>query len=151
MTNDEFGAWQDNAVEGYAQDLATAQRVPLDDARRQAQTQFGRLLPDGLDTDSAWLLVVLDGDATRVGTLWLARHPEIPDAAFVFDIEIEQARRGNGFGRAAMLLAEDVVRAAGCTTLHLNVFGFNAPAKRLYDSLGYDVVATQMVKQLPPG
>ena len=107
------------------------------------------MLPDGLLTDSTWLLVVIDDTGDPVGTLWLGRHPHVASAAFVLDIEIAESKRGNGFGRAAMLLAEDVVREAGCTELFLNVFGFNTTAKRLYDSLGYDVVATTMSKPLP--
>jgi len=47
-----------------------------------------------------------------------------------------------------MVAAEDVVRRAGLSELGLNVFGFNEAARRLYDSLGYRVVATQMTKTL---
>ena len=47
-----------------------------------------------------------------------------------------------------MLAAEHLVGEAGITEIGLNVFGFNERARRLYDSLGYRVVATQMTKSV---
>ena len=67
------------------------------------------------------------------------------------DIEIHEPWRHRGFGRAAMVAAEQIVRDAGTGEIGLNVFGFNEPARRLYDSLGYRVVATQMTKRLETG
>jgi ribosomal protein S18 acetylase RimI-like enzyme len=69
----------------------------------------------------------------------------------VYDIEIHERRRHRGFGWAAMVAAEDLVRDAGIGEIGLNVFGFNEAARRLYDSLGYRVVATQMTKRLETG
>lgn len=67
----------------------------------------------------------------------------------MFEIEIGRQHRGRGLGRAAMSAAEDLVRAAGLSEISLNVFGFNAPARGRYDSLGYRVVSTAMTKSLP--
>jgi ribosomal protein S18 acetylase RimI-like enzyme len=39
-------------------------------------------------------------------------------------------------------------RELGATTIALNVFGHNATAIRLYDSLGYAVTAQQMRRDL---
>jgi ribosomal protein S18 acetylase RimI-like enzyme len=91
----------------------------------------------------------LDGDV--VGTLWVGpRDPETPDGPgwWVWDIEIVAARRGQGLGRRAMLLAEEIASGHGARTLGLNVFGSNAVARHLYESLGYEVMAMQMSKPL---
>jgi ribosomal protein S18 acetylase RimI-like enzyme len=66
--------------------------------------------------------------------------------AWVFEIEIEPAFRGRGYGRTAMRLAEDEARVRGMTSLGLNVHGHNAVARSLYESLGYEVTAMQMKK-----
>ncbi len=53
-----------------------------------------------------------------------------------------------------MIAIEGLVKEAGGTEIALNVFGFNEPARRLYDSLGYGVVRTVMAKTIqspPPG
>ena len=48
------------------------------------------------------------------------------------------------------LLDEDGqnVGDAGFNALALNVFGYNKPARRLYDTLGYQVISTQLSKSL---
>jgi ribosomal protein S18 acetylase RimI-like enzyme len=66
--------------------------------------------------------------------------------AWVFEIEIEPAFRGHGYGRAAMRLAEAEARSRGMTSLGLNVHGQNTVARSLYESLGYEVTAVQMKK-----
>lgn len=70
--------------------------------------------------------------------------------AWVFYVEVDEARRGSGLGRAAMVLAEEDARAHGATELGLNVFGPNTVARHLYESLGFEPTAINMVKQLRP-
>jgi RimJ/RimL family protein N-acetyltransferase len=47
-----------------------------------------------------------------------------------------------------MLLAEQECRQLGLRTLRLNVFGPNVVARRLYESLGYEITSQNMAKQL---
>jgi ribosomal protein S18 acetylase RimI-like enzyme len=47
-----------------------------------------------------------------------------------------------------MLAAEALLREEGKAAVDLNVFGFNTIARHLYESMGYEVVATQMTKKL---
>jgi len=70
------------------------------------------------------------------------------DSWFVFDVEIAKEHRGRGYGRAAMEAAEEWTRERGGTRVALNVFGPNLTARSLYDSLGYEVLATAMFKDL---
>ncbi|MGB9112731.1 MAG: GNAT family N-acetyltransferase [Acidimicrobiales bacterium] len=90
--------------------------------------------------------VVVDGD--EVGVLWLGLAGEEPDRWHVYDVEIDEEKRGRGFGRLAMLLAESFAREGGAATLGLNVFAFNKVARSLYQSLGYEESAIQMRKAL---
>jgi ribosomal protein S18 acetylase RimI-like enzyme len=48
-----------------------------------------------------------------------------------------------------MLRFEDEVRTRNFTRAGLNVFGDNAVARRLYESLGYHETARQLYKDLP--
>lgn len=148
MSDEEFRAWNDRAVESYAQDTARASGRPFEAARERATAQFTQFLPDGQRTPNTWLMTVCDDNGAAVGRLWVGPHPERSDLAYVFDIEIDESRRGEGLGRAAMIATEQLVRDAGIHEIGLNVFGFNEPAHRLYTSLGYRVVATQMAKPL---
>jgi GNAT superfamily N-acetyltransferase len=148
MTQAEFETWQEHEVEAYAVDIAEASGVPLGEARRRSAEQTAELLPDGLRTAGVHLLRILDAEGRPVGVLWVAPHPRRPAAGWVYDIEIDEERRGQGFGRAAMLAAEDVARSEGWTAIGLNVFGRNARARALYESLGYTVDSLQMTKVL---
>ncbi|MEP7180048.1 MAG: GNAT family N-acetyltransferase [Pseudonocardiales bacterium] len=148
MTEDEFSDWRPRSIESFASDLAQAMHRPLDAARPRAQAQFDEELSGGIETPGTWLLLILNEDSARVGTLWIGPHPQRPGAAYVYDIEIQETARRRGYGRAAMLAAEDLVRSEGINELSLSVFGFNDSAKRLYDSIGYRVLATQMTKLL---
>ena len=56
------------------------------------------------------------------------------------------AHRGRGYGKAAMLLAEEEARRHGLDRVALNVFGANEVARRLYRSLGYEENAVAMSK-----
>jgi ribosomal protein S18 acetylase RimI-like enzyme len=148
MTPTEFQEWQQHSISSYAEDIAKATEGSTEAALERAHKVFSELLPDGLDTKGTWLLTVLDESDRDVGRLWVGPHPERVGVAYVYDIKIHEPQRHRGFGRAAMVAAEDLVRAAGIGEIGLNVFGFNEAARRLYDSLGYRVVATQMTKRL---
>jgi ribosomal protein S18 acetylase RimI-like enzyme len=74
--------------------------------------------------------------------------PGRPNSAWVFDIEIDEAYRGKGYGRGLMEAAERELIGRGVTRLALNVFGYNTPAVKLYESLGFTVMSQQMAKPL---
>ena len=89
-------------------------------------------------------------DGQSVGWLWLALQSPRAEAGvgFIYDITIDEALRGRGYGRTAMQLAEDEARRHGLHALALNVFGQNAIARALYSSLGYAETSVQMRKEL---
>ena len=148
MSTEQFEQWQGRSICSYADDLAKATGWPLEVSLNKARKQFAELLPSGMDTDRTWVRLIVDEAGVEVGALWVGPNPERAGVAFVYDIEIMQERRGLGFGRAAMIAVQSLVKEAGETEIGLNVFGFNEPARRLYDSLGYRVVATVMTKTI---
>ena len=149
MTQDEYDAWAEPSTLAYAADLSKAHGTSLDESIERARQSLADLLPQGRETPDTWLLTVFDAAGVEIGFLWIGPHRDRADVAYVYDIEIAEAHRGRGLGRAAMQAAEDLVRAAGIDEIGLNVFGSNERARHLYDSLGYHVVATQMTKKLP--
>ena len=162
-TDAEYQQWRVASVETYAAEELAAGRVAADDAVASATRSYAELLPDGPDTKGSTLLRLVDGalahdpengapegGAPSVGWLWVShRAPRGPAGlAWVFDVEVDEHLRGRGYGRAAMLLAEQVARDIGATELGLNVFGRNHAARALYDSLGYTTTSLQMRKPL---
>ncbi|MEV7692685.1 GNAT family N-acetyltransferase [Microbacterium sp. NPDC089189] len=120
-------------------------------AEANAQRSYERLFPDGRPVAGHEVFRVLAEGDRPVGHLWLGPHPDaLGDVLYVWDIEIDDAERGRGFGRAAMTAAEERARERGARAIALNVFGFNATARALYESLGYQPTAIQMRKELSP-
>lgn len=148
MTADEYARWREAKLRAYAAEMVEAGLLDAESAERRAEEQHREFLPDGLATPRTHLLRVLDETGVAVGVLWVGPHPRKDGAGWVYDVEIEQHRRGEGLGRAAMLAAEELAREEGWTEIGLNVFGPNHLARTLYDSLGYAVVTTTMSKPL---
>jgi len=139
--------WIASSQADYVDDLLRAgddRALALAKAARAFEDYFaGGAAPPG-----HYVYDVTDG-GEPVGSLWLGPQPGgSTDAWWVWDIAIDAEQRGRGIGRLAMTLAEGEVRRHGGTTLGLSVFGFNAPARGLYESLGYQTRSIQMSKNL---
>ncbi|WP_282693606.1 GNAT family N-acetyltransferase [Streptomyces sp. CC208A] len=148
MTEEEFTAWEVRAREAFAQDWID-RGVPEAQARAKAEASHRELLPRGLAGPGTAIHVALVGGEV-VGHVWTAVRELEPgvSAGYVYDIEVGAERRGQGYGRALMLLAERVTREAGETLLGLHVFTGNTPAIRLYESLGYRTTYVNSAKRL---
>jgi ribosomal protein S18 acetylase RimI-like enzyme len=150
MTEDEVADFVTRTVDPYIEARITAGDHP-DDARRIADEQTEALFPGGTPAPGQRVYWVVDDDGTSVGSLWIGpRTPTRPEFYWVWDVAIDEAYRGRGFGRVAMTLAEEESRTQGATALGLNVHGHNVVARNLYESMGYQTTALQMRKSLVP-
>ena len=150
MTAAEFDAWAVNSVDGFVRQQVEAGLQPEEEARRDAVRIFGEQVPDGLATpDQHFLRVDEVGTGEPVGHVWLRlRRSGTEVEGYVFDVELLEAARGRGLGRATMQAAHELARSLGATVMRLNVFGSNGPAIGLYESLGYAVAAATMHRRL---
>ena len=145
----EFDEWLPRQVASYTEMITESGSLAPAEARQKAERDTALAFSAGAATPGQLVFRVLVGDGA-VGWLWLGLSAPDGDPlmAWVYDVEIDPAYRGRGYGRAAMLLAEAEARSAGMTSIGLNVHGQNAVARSLYDSLGYAVMAVQMKKPL---
>ena len=149
LRDDELPAFIDHGRDAYARDMVAQAGLTPEQAEQKAQNDWARLLPNGAVGPGHHLFAVEDEESgERVGDLWIAERSSDFEgtAAFVYSIEIAEAFRGRGYGKQAMLLAEDEVRARGISHIALNVFGGNEVARSLYRSLGYTETAVFMRK-----
>lgn len=149
MRPDEYPAFIAASKTGYAYDMVVHGGMLPAAAEKKSHDDHATILPDGLGTPGHSIFVV-EAEGEAVGHLWVAERgtPE-RRTLFVYGVEIDEAHRGRGFGRAAMLLAEGEAGARGIGRVELNVFGGNDVARGLYRSLGYVETAVQMGKDLP--
>ncbi|AGZ43927.1 GNAT family N-acetyltransferase [Actinoplanes friuliensis] len=150
MTPAEFDHWNESTVHELAAVNVAAGNWPADEAVDRARQSRLERLPDGVDTADMLFLLGLRPDSTPIGFLWIGlKHPRgVQDCAFLYFIEVTEAHRGSGYGRALLQAGEQAVRARGLSSLELNVFGANTRAVHLYETAGYTVVTQQMRKPL---
>jgi ribosomal protein S18 acetylase RimI-like enzyme len=139
VTADELAAYFASAVEQFAEETMQADSsLTREEALENSRDVHDQILPEGLETPGHDFLVALDAeDGRRVGFTWLFHEDR---AGFVYDVEVDEAERGRGYGRALMDRAADHMRDLGMEVLGLNVFGHNQVARSLYAALGYVVV-----------
>ncbi len=148
MRPDELPAFLEHSIVSYAQGIETQGGQTAEFARKKSEEDHAAILPQGLETPDHSLWIVEAG-GERVGLLWLAeRDSGGRRVIFIYDVEIDEAHRGKGYGRAAMQLAEEQAHAQGVGRIELNVFGGNEVARKLYLSLGYVETSVQMGKDL---
>lgn len=148
MRNEEFAVWLPLMRDRYAEDMIGHAALPPERARSKAVDDVERLFPGG-EPSPDQLVFVIEADGEPVGNLWLAdRDDSFQRAVFVYDIRVDESQRGKGYGRAAMVFAEEEARRRGHDRVALNVFGGNEVALSLYRSLGYDENAVSMSKKL---
>jgi ribosomal protein S18 acetylase RimI-like enzyme len=145
LREDEFETWRVRSRERYAADMVANAGMSPAAAAAKAERDGTTALPQGLATPGHHLFAIEDEAGAEVGTLWFAATAQ---HAWLYEIEVEETRRGEGFGRAAMEELEARGRALGLDRIELNVFGGNTVARALYRSLGYDETFVTMAKRL---
>jgi len=151
MTEQEFTKRLAVLIDRYADDLWESGRATPEQARDESLRQNNDLLPQGLDTDGM-LFFTAEADGQPVGWLWVGPTPRanLPEQSWIYNIEVDEAHRGKGYGRAMIKAVERELAERGFTKLALNVFGGNSVAINLYESLGFEVTAQQMAKPITP-
>lgn len=150
MSDDELPAFLPRGEEGYRRQLVDFAGMSEEDARAKATRDYAGLFPDGRVQDDHFLFVVeteLEGRA--VGYVVYALRAE-GRKAWLYELEIDEAERGRGYGREAMRLFEDHARARGVAEIGLNAFAGNDVARSLYRGTGYREQSVWMIKPLDP-
>lgn len=148
VTANEFPALLAASTADYAHDIEVHGGQSHEAAQQKADADTAAILPDGIAT-AGHAMFVVEADGEPVGRLWLAeRESGGRQVIFVYDVSIDPAYQGRGYGRATMLLVEDEARSRGINRVELNVFGGNEVARGLYRSLGFVETSVQMAKDL---
>ncbi len=150
MRQETYGEYLESSIAGYAKENIAAGRWPDEGAIERSRTEFNSLLPLGLATPDNYLYEIRNADDdVTVGYIWLAvivRHGI--RTGYVYDVEIKERYRRNGYARQAFLALEPIAAGLGVSGIGLHVFGQNTAAQSLYHQLGYAVTGINMQKQI---
>lgn len=148
MTDAQFQEFLAVSVPDYAAEMVVAGNWPAQGAEERARAEFRELLAHGLNTPNNYLWRIVDersGEA--VGHLWLCVREE-GRRGFVYDVEVYERFRRRGYGRQAFLAMEEIARDLGLIAIGLHVFAHNAPARALYQDLGFTERGIMMAKEI---
>ena len=149
MTQPEYEAFLERLVPEYAVDNVRAGYWSEGEALEKSRDAFERNLPQGLQTENHLLYTVHNGE-NAVGMVWMRVDLKSPTkSGFIFELYVNEKFRGKGYGRQAMLLIEEKARELGLKSIGLHVFAVNTVARKLYESVGYEVSSLNMTKKLP--
>jgi len=143
MDDGEFVAWLPRLRDEYAEDLVRDYGMSADAARTQAAAEI-----DG-HRSAEHSVFVIEVERESVGHLWLVeRRDAYQPTLVVYDIDVDEPYRGRGYGKAAMVFAEEEARRRGLTRIALRVGARNEVARNLYRSLGFEENDVAMSKPL---
>lgn len=149
MTATQFAAWHAQTVREYAAGHVEAGNWPAEESIERAEATIQRLLPAGTETPGHHLWSLRGPDGEHAGILWVGpREPPLPGALYIWDIAVDPAHRGRGYGRAALEALDAWARSHGYDRIGLHVFGSNGTARRLYQRAGYVETDVLMEKRL---
>jgi GNAT superfamily N-acetyltransferase len=124
MSAGEFQRYLKSAIPEYARAHVRAGDVDPKKALAKARAEYRGLLPKGVATRGQYLYAII-ADAKAIGMLWFEVHRRHGRRkAYLFDIRLDKAQRGKGFGR------------------------HNLVARGLYESCGYECRHVNMTKEL---
>jgi ribosomal protein S18 acetylase RimI-like enzyme len=129
---------------GYREQLVEFAGLSEETAARKVEADFTAEAPPGQ------FHAVERDDGTAVGLIRFAERDYLGEPhVFLYDLWIEPAERGRGYGKAAMVELELEAARRGASTIDFNVWGVNDVARALYRSLGYTERAVFMAKEIP--
>jgi ribosomal protein S18 acetylase RimI-like enzyme len=149
LRDDELAAFIEASRAEYVVGLIAHARMPEEFAQRKAERDLASVSGVASIPDGHSLYWIDDGDE-RIGRLWFEERPSprVGRVAWLNEVEIDKAFRGRGYGRRALDLLDEEVRARGIPEIVLNVWGGNDVARALYGSHGYFERAVEMAKEL---
>lgn len=148
MDREDFARRRGPLVTGYATAIASARRLPMPAAVAEAERSVAEQVSHGPATPGQLMRKAVAGGA-EVGWIWVSLPgPARPTMAWITDIEVDAEHRSRGYARAIIEAVEAELTGLGVPRLGLNVFGDNEPALRLYDRLGFQVIAQQRSRLL---
>ncbi|MEK4022964.1 GNAT family N-acetyltransferase [Bacillus sp. FSL K6-3176] len=148
MSQTDYDVLIEKAIKRYAEEKILAGTWGQEEAQKNAEEQFDRLLPEGLQTEDHELWNILHGEEA-IGWVWLCYDRDHPQhEGFIYNFILFEAYRGKGLAKQAMTALEEQAKSLGVKKLSLHVFAHNQIARSLYEKTGFAETGIYMSKPL---
>ena len=144
LTEASFKNYRSFSISNYAKDVALARDITSEEAMTRAEQSIQKFLPLGIQTPNHFLYTI-QFENQKIGYLWWGKDEN--GSAWIYDIYLEQAFRGQGLGRATLAAFEKDAKSKGYTKMGLHVFAHNKNAHALYLKFGLRETGIAMQKE----
>ena len=140
-----FEAYLEEDIQRYAQAHVEAGNWEPSQALEKSRKEHQQLLPDGLESRNQYLFSIIDASDQKLGILWVNIEN---GRAFIYDFRIDEAQRGKGYGKQALMALDEKLKSMNVESVSLHVFGDNFIAQELYKKMGFQITGIHMKKRL---
>jgi RimJ/RimL family protein N-acetyltransferase len=146
MEQKDFEPYLERDIREYAEEHIRNGNWKKEEALERSRKEHQQLLPDGLQSKNQYLFSIID-DASdhKLGVLWVNIEN---NQAFIYDFRIDEALRGKGYGKQALIALDEKLKSMNVQSIGLHVFGDNITAQELYKKMGYQITGIHMKKEL---
>lgn len=145
IEQEDFERFLESEIRGYAEDHVRNGNWLAEGAVERSRKEFETLLPDGIHSKDQYLYSIVDDSDNKIGVLWV----QVKDQkAFIYDFVIDEAFRGKGYGKQALIAMDEKLKSMNVKSVGLHVFGDNITAQELYKKMGFQITGIHMKKEL---
>jgi len=145
IQQEDFDHFLERGIREYAEDHVRNGNWPAEGALERSQKEFEQYLPNGIHSTDQYIYSILDENENKIGILWV----QVKDGkAFIYDFAIDEAFRGKGYGKQALVAMDEKLKLMNVESVGLHVFGDNFVAQELYKKAGFQITGIQMKKSL---
>jgi ribosomal protein S18 acetylase RimI-like enzyme len=145
MQQEDFEPYIERGIREYAEGHVKNGNWSAEEALERSRKEHQQLLPDGLESKNQYLFSIIDASDHKLGILWVNIEN---GRAFIYDFRIDEAQRGKGYGKQALMALDEKLKSMNLESVGLHVFGDNFIAQELYKKMGYQITGIHMKKVL---
>ena len=145
IQQEDFERFLERGIREYAEDHVRNGNWPAEGALEKSKKEFEHYLPDGIHSKNQYLYSIIHDSGNKIGVLWV----QVKDQkAFIYDVVIDEAFRGKGYGKQALIAMDEKLKSMKVESVGLHVFGDNITAQELYKKMGFQITGIHMKKEL---
>ncbi|NMC46825.1 MAG: GNAT family N-acetyltransferase [Chloroflexi bacterium] len=150
MTIAQYDQYIQHSLDTFRSELLKTENYTQEEAIESTGKQILDILPAGIATQGHYFFNIKDDKKDlKVGNMWVAYNKSDGGEwnVFIYDIEIDEEYRGQGYGRQAMQALEIDAKEKETSKIFLHVFAHNQIAFNLYQKVGFRVVKNYLDKK----